>query len=641
MANKDDDTVIYLDPKRSKSMSLCQSYGVTSSGYGAFLEIQGGWRDAMRFFGMTRYFHVQKVSAVRTNYFQKTDFYNSPKLDDFQPWADCFEDSFQEAKDFGMLNTDYKRGTFTSTFLKVLLGDEITSNDLRQFDCFENILEIYAFIGLVAIRRVEGWLGNKFNERNLPYFTVFKKEIERINIDNCMPNPHMAPIFPQISTKQAQDGLTWLVKHRQFYNLCREHLEKVVIDVSLLASPSTKYPTPNDAIYTLPENPDERVKFCLDKLNAGEVFKEERQSDGTITNNGKGLRLYSLRSRHRYLGIKTELSYSVNIGLGPRILFASVSDVENIHLKKAYEVLHAQDINDLLSKFDFIKNDLPKAIKADWDEKFEDIRQLDDAHVYISDLIHSIGYLENEDDNTREDVIQDLLSKVVYLGTKLDWLTTLDKGPVQQLKAYYYQITTGYNISTSNSANQSSTNDTDQLSNDLATRLASAIKKVSKVSGRNGCNVKDVATVLFGEKNGRPSDDLKRHFVKTFKDTRYARQVGTKKVKGKEKKYEWPHYNENTRKGAFAVSTSIKYQEFIKLWPEEDRQHMEWETKDPDIEDSPVTILKIEQLKPKLERYANYKKVADWLVENFNKNWLEEELAKFELALIYTKKSEP
>lgn len=614
-------------------MSLCQSYGVTSSGYGAFLEIQAGWRDAMRFFGMTRYFHVQRISSVRTNYFQKTDFYNSTKLDDFQPWADCFEESFKEAKDFGMWNTDYKRGNaVSSNFLKVLLGDEVTSNDLRQFDCFENILEIYAFIGLIAIRRVEGWLGNNLNDRSLPYFTVFMEELKRINIDNCMPHPHMAPISPQISAKQAQDGLTWLVKHQQFFNLCREHLEKVVIDVSLLASPPTKYPTPNDALFTLPQNPDERVKFCLDKLNAGEVFKEEKQRDGTITNNGKGLRLYSLRSRHRYFGIKTELSYSVSIGSSLRVLDASVSDVENIHLKKAHEVLHAQDINDLLSKFESIKNDLPKEIKDDWEEKFEDIRQLDDAHHYISDLIHSIGYLENQHDDTREDVIQDLLSKVVYLGTKLEWLTVLEKGPVQQLKAYYYQIATGHNISTSNSANQSSTNDTDQLSNDLATRLASAIKKVSKLSGRNGCNLKDVATVLFGEKNGRPSDDLKRHFVKTFKDTRYARQVGTKKVKGKEKKYEWPFYNKNTRRGKFTTSTSIKYQEFIKLWPEESRQHVEWETKDPDVEDSPVTILKIEQLKPKLERYADYKKVADWLVENFENKWLEEELGKFEQA---------
>ena len=90
-------------------MSLCQSYGVTSAGYGAFLEIQAGWRDAMRFFGMTRYFHVRKVSAVRTNYFQKTAFYNSTKLDDFQPWADCFEDSFREAKNVGMWNVDYRR----------------------------------------------------------------------------------------------------------------------------------------------------------------------------------------------------------------------------------------------------------------------------------------------------------------------------------------------------------------------------------------------------------------------------------------------------------------------------------------------------------------------------------------------------
>lgn len=613
MANTDDDTVIYLDPKRSESMSLCISYGDTSAGYGSFKEIENDLKDAMRFLAVTKIRSGRSITA-----FPVTPYFNSSKLNVFQPWAEKAEKVLSKAVEADLINNDYKARTINhGTIMKVLMGEDYSMfENLREYSNFRCLVEMFTFIGFVATQRIYDFLIQQPFLPEVPSSFDFIKIKHRAQIDRGF-----GGIKVQVQKSKAQEAADCLVKLHGFYQLCSADLEQILNEVSILTSLPTQFPR-KDAP-KIPDDAKERQIFLLNKLNNNEVYRELDNGEKLVLNDGGGLRLYSLNSRHHFLGFETKLPRFISIGGQDRLDWLPLPSVQN-YLDRAKEVLESHDYADLKRKYGELKDHYSDKFK-EWKERFETLDELYTAYAFINDAVHSIGYLENPSDSTWQDVTADLLGKVMDLPGKINWL---EQGLVQELESFYHLKELGHDIGFPPQSQPIQ----DQPSNDLATRLASAIKRVSKASGRNGCNLKDVATVLFGEKNGRPSDSLKKHFVKTFDDTRYARPTATKKVDGEDKKQDWPHYNKNTRKGKSSTSTSIKYQEFIKLWPEADRQHVEWETKDPDIEDSPVTILKIEQLKPKLERYANYKKIADWLVENFDEEWLEEELAKFEQA---------
>jgi hypothetical protein len=569
-------------------MSLCQSYGDSSAGYGAFNDIIEAWSATCRFNNIT---NLPRPSLPKTKvpyYFDSTRF-KKQNLDEFQPWSDIFEKSVNKALDAGIWSDQIN---YTGRSYRALHKALFTNNyDLMKehpslFGIFETCLYVYSFIGYVAIQRVNRWLiGTELRYPN----QGFEPTRCKCKLDQ--------PLFGiDTPTKDAQQALDWLVKHRGFYELCSKNLFQVVCEVGIFASPITKYSRfPNAP--KIPDEMHERVPMLYQYLDADKVYGEFPNKGEIIEVTGSPLRLYSLYSRQHYLGIYTALHYSVGLHERQSTVSLNIDDVVT-HLATAEEYLQIVDRKKLEYQFNKCSAIMQIEHRKQWEERLRDLEDLAEAWDFINDLIHAIGFLAT-DDPTEEDVISDQLAKLMTLPAKIEpWITIAEGGPIQQLGAYLYQATNGDSVPPQSQPIQ------EQPSNDLVSRLSEAIDSISP---RNGCTLTCVGHALMGDVRDK-SLELRNWLVGLWGDAQYARKKGAKSYPSKR-----------------PPITSFKYQELVKLWDEKARTKSFYECK---VEGTSGAGEILEFWSPKSaskEREPSMK-IAKWLVENVCNDALEKQL---------------
>lgn len=618
MANNDDDTVIYLDPKRSESMSLCQSYGDSSAGYGAFNDIVEAWSATCRFNNIANLSRPSLQHKKVPYYFGSTRF-KKENLDEFQPWSDKFEKSVAKALEAGIWSDqiNYTGRSYRALHKALFTNNyEMMKEHPSKYGIFETCLYVYSFIGYVALQRLNRWLiGTEVRYPNQGFEpTRFKCKLDQ-------------PLFGiDTPTKDAQQALDWLVRHRGFYELCSKNLFQVVCEVGIFASPITKYSRYPDAP-KIPDEMHERVPMLYEYLDADKVYGEFLTEGELIEVSGSPLRLYSLYSREHYLGIGTALHYSVGLHERQSTVSLDIDDVVT-HLATAEEYLQTADRKELEYQFNKCSAIMQIEHRKQWEERLRDLEDLAEAWDFINDLVHAIGFLATNDP-TEEDVIGDQLAKLMTLPAKIEpWVTIAEGGPIQQLGAYLYQATNSKSVPSQSQPIQ------EQPSNELVERIAVVIDKESK---DNGCRITDVARLFFGD-TSRLSEKLREHIAEQFNDARYARLPGIDPKTDNE--YKWPSSSGGKVVISNPPTTSIKYQEFIqKHWDTAKLSQRAYECKNEYSKGSPDELI-CYLSQGRHGPLADCEEVAQWLVENFDNDKLLQLVKKRELTQKSHKKSE-
>jgi hypothetical protein len=587
VAEAEDDTVIYLDPKRSESMSLCQSYGDSSAGYGAFNDIVEAWKNSVRLYSIV---DLQGVDGTST-YFDSTRF-KREGLDEFQPWSSLFPQSVAKALEAGIWSNDIDyRGRGYRALHRALFhsDDDLMKEHPSKYKILETCLLVYGVIGYVAVKRIYRWLSDSTMKADSPMLELFEKIRSDAKLDQ--------PLFGiETPSKDAQQALDWLVKHRGFYELCSKKLFQVVCEVGIFASPITKYSRFPDAP-KIPDEGYERYKMLYEYLDADKIYSEFLNEGEIIEVAGSPLRLYSLYSRQHYLGIGTSLHYSVGLQDKQTKIPLDI-DIVDRHLGIAEEYLQTADRKELEYQFNKCSAIMQIEHRKQWEERLRDLEDLAEAQDFINDLVHAIGFLAT-DDPSEEDVIGDQLAKLMTLPAKIEpWVTIAEGGPIQQLGAYFYQATNGEEVPSQSQPNQ------DQPSNDLVSRLSEAIESINP---RKGCTLTCVGHALMGDVRDK-SLELRNWLVGIWGDAQYARKKGAKSYPTKR-----------------PPITSFKYQELVKLWDEKARTKSYYECKE-EYKIGDGEILEFWSPKSSSKLTEPSMKVAKWLVENVDNDALEKQL---------------